>query len=1011
MLAERGSDPEHDPIYFRFLLQLGALPGPRTLYEKFEALLADKGISIEFGENGSENEIPSSGDSGVVVSGARSNHTISPVKTGRRASFSSYQDTSYEASLYRLDQRPRRASFSAYSGRNVLSGRNTPSPRVQRSRSPSPVRETEMVNTYTQRRRRLSPGPETFVHSKATKLRLEPRPMAVEDDDGRLVHDLQHAPSVNDDRLHTRHSLQKNALKAEGGHTLYSRLRRPSSFDDTPQQRNPSHIGDRFAYKAISRPFPSQLIAVSESFRCLHLSRVSRQCFRVWHDAAVRAQRLHHRMDRKAAKHDRRILLQQALDTWRVSVLERRRIMETDRFYVQLERRAGKARDLYLLTKAFTHWAQLTHESVLRTSVARRHMLRVKYFRAWRDITAVNELKVRRFSLGQSFARWKNQIVVLLAQEVDALMSYKVTRTRQIYWTWFWKFCEQRAPEWHHGMIRRRYLNRLMSVAYERRQKCQSVQQARDEVVLHQCWYIWIRRQQNEIKLQQFAARRYRTTTISTCFHSWRTQARLGPIAGHVVGLANRRIASDIIRRWMLRTGAEAYAAHVTDLRVKQNAWTAWNDQLRCQVLTRRIDERVVLQTLYKWVLLERCILCRRLFDHRLKMRALRSLVERWTSLRAQPQENTRYLGIRQSRRFLGLFLRHWQLQFKLQRRNTQIAIDICKSRSLSSGLRRCVHQVRHVRHMHDDAGLANYFFLATKALRLWREAVARSRREKRKRAYALVRRTNKMSLTRGLLFAWEKKAAHLVAQTLLAAKAYDHHLLAKTARVFGDWRSKAWQLVDLSEEAEVARNSVLLQSTISLWRNHVVQVHEMEMKAICQAEFFLAKRTAGLTRRLSLLAFQYRNRERDAEELRLRNGRQHLRQMFRYWREKAEQKTAYSPRSSLRQQSQPTTDAKILFSEHVVPRASRLSKHEAIEGMGNQLAISPLPPKANLLPAYLATPPSRAARATALMRFSNTPSTPQTTPLRSRPRTQLFAHQKSSDPSDLRSSSFLAKR
>ena len=267
------------------------------------------------------------------------------------------------------------------------------------------------------------------------------------------------------------------------------------------------------------------------------------------------------------------------------------------------------------------------------------------------------------------------------------------------------------------------------------------------------------------------------------------------------------------------------------------------------------------------------------------------------------------------------------------------------------------------------------------------------------------------MSLTRGLLFSWEKKAAHLVSQKLLAVKAYDHHLLAKTARVFDNWRSKAWKVVDMSEEAEVTRNSILLQSIVGTWTNYVVKVHEMEMKAIYQAEFLLAKKTAGLMRKLSLLAFQYRNRERDAEELRLRNGRQHLRQMFRYWREKAEQKTAYSPRSSLRQQFQPTTDSKNLFSQHIAPRASRLSKHEAIEGMDKQLVISPVPPKANLLPAYLATPPSRAARATALMRLSTTPNTPQTTPFRSRLRTQLFADQKPSDPSDLRSSSFLVKR
>ena len=88
---------------------------------------------------------------------------------------------------------------------------------------------------------------------------------------------------------------------------------------------------------------------------------------------------------------------------------ERRRIAETERFFTHLERRAGRARDLFLMAKSLTHWAYSASKEIQRTSAARRHILRTRYFSAWRDMTAVNELKVRRQLFGKFFSFWQKQ--------------------------------------------------------------------------------------------------------------------------------------------------------------------------------------------------------------------------------------------------------------------------------------------------------------------------------------------------------------------------------------------------------------------------------------------------------------------------------------------------------------------------------------------------------------------------------------------------------------------------
>ena len=79
---------------------------------------------------------------------------------------------------------------------------------------------------------------------------------------------------------------------------------------------------------------------------------------------------------------------------------------------------------------------------------------------------------------------------------------------------------------------------------------------------------------------------------------------------------------------WLQRAKASKQAAEVDQLRVLRNAWTNWNDQLRMQTLAMRINERMVLQALYEWVLVERSKLLKRLFEKRLKQATIRRLVE-----------------------------------------------------------------------------------------------------------------------------------------------------------------------------------------------------------------------------------------------------------------------------------------------------------------------------------------------------------------------------------------------
>ena len=1026
VLAERGSDPDHDPIYFRFLLRLGALPGPGTLYEKFETLLSSMGISIEF-----DSEVVDAQEqlarvaSADTDTGGSTGPSGSATKTPtRRASFSDFQDTIHDRTLRGFERRPRRVSFSAVQdagndatrrhSQQSASGRSA----SRRSSQAEPPRRDPSVRNEG---RALPPrGPRSHPDRAGPYpgpgVTFRPR-----------THDISTSQHRAKGAPNSTREQHRPILKARS-RTLDKALAWNCYPPDGRDERR--HIDDLNgphgrASVIVPPPPLSGMLSNAKDFKHRRLLQV---CFQKWGVAAAHVKPLHRRLELKAVLFDRRILLRQALDVWRVLLRRKWQAAETERFFAHLERRAAKARDLFLLTKAFTHWAQVAHEGVQRTSVARRHLLRLKYFSAWQHITTVHELKVRRFRLRQSFNIWKKQVLQLLENELQAVNYYKASIARRYYWTWFWSFCERRAPEWYQAITKRKLFGQWIEIVRARTERCRQIEAQRDLRVARTSCHVWkdrlrFCRQEQE----EFAYRWRRRVILRTAMNSWRAQRRLHPVASHVSRRDNRRLLRDTLRVWRERTEAERYAARVNVYRLKRNAWTAWNDRLRCQSLASQIDDRMVLQALYRWVLAERYVLCHRLFDHRLKRRALGLLADKWNGLRTELQYRKQSVQRLDNRRVMKFLLTRWRTQLQIQQQRNQTALEFAKPRLVKPILRLSAYRLKRNDQLVNDAANAAYFFLATKTIRAWKHAVSRSRKQKRLAAYAQVRRRNKMSLARGVLHTWRGRTAQLATCNDQATQIYAQHTQLVGIRCFDDWRARSWQLSELIFEGLSLEKSMLIQGVLAPWRNRAQRIRELDSKATYHAQLVSLKNVSALLRKLSLLAFQYRAHERNADDLRLRNDKQHARRIFRYWREKAAQRIGASPLDSFEQPS--LSGATVLAGTNgesagglgdsglgqdtLVARFEAHSRSMERRGRVYQLAASSTADRVSPIPAYMTTPSNRIARATALMRqstatVSTTPRTPQVTPFESRLRSQLFIDRRTPNRrNDFQSSTF----
>ncbi|KAI9815639.1 MAG: hypothetical protein M1832_005270 [Thelocarpon impressellum] len=720
VLRAHGLDPDHDPLYFRYLLRIGAVEGNGPLLQKFEVLLAELGIRLEFDEAQRSPDITRDLDAPGSVSDGQQSRPRSAHGRSRRASFSSFED--------------------ARRGRRHVS-----------------------------------------------------------------------APS------------------SDAGYE--------------PQAR------------------------------------------------ASEGENRHHEMLITAITHDQETLLRQALDTWRSKFEERRRRRETKRFFAVLGRRAKKARNLYLLTKAFTHWAQCTSDEAQRKALLRKFVARWKE----RSRAAVaRQQMAERFRIAKLVRR---TVTVLVTQVRFAAAKYRVD-----------------------AMADRR--------------------------VLRSTFLTWLER----MRMERHAAEVSRARILRSTLCTWTERTRM------------TRAADEFKREKTMR-----------------HALRSWNESLRFQSLSMRIDQRVALQALYRWILAERQILLRRILDQRLRQQMMRRMVDKARTLRVRLSQAETTVQESRDRRTKAAVLSRWQLQLQLDRKRQHLAFEFHAPRPLQDTLERWTARLQHVQQLERDSKKAEYYLLATKTLKAWHAAVAASKRQKRKAAYAVMRRKFKMNCARNALNAWRERTAHVGDLAKAADDMYRNHVVLVGMEHFDRWRARREELAEMATQAQGLRQKNMLRRITEAWQSRLRQQRELEAQAAYRANMRVVNVAAAALRKLSMQAFQHSNRERGAQNLRARNDKKHARNMLRYWRDRCVQRRGQG-RPGGPSVLGPTVSRLGLGPEEAEDDEGATRGAEGWTAFDDGSDARDWAPgleassSATPMPGYLSTPSKRAVRAKALVKLTTTP-------------------------------------
>lgn len=992
VILEHGANADPGHACLRFLFKMGNKDAlGTTLFDRFENTLQRMGIVIELGEDASTglNETFETGH--YSVDGTRSkvgygNDNDIPKTNGvpmtprRRASFNTTVDIGEDVTLRSFIERPSsRSSMSRLQiGKpDFATPKLSPKPEVQNHVNRSPDR-TDLIAQFLEIGRGLI---NRFDSAQNKKTETEEPP---------LTNGVVARSAVNHDRSKRiaaaskpRRSPSVSSADSFESEMSKSVMSQTTEHDLIEKNEAPPEL--------LYRPQLSDLLRDASTFNMYRQRAICRRILTQWLKGAFQTRQVREKRETIATNRDRSTLLRQAFEPWRAIIQDKRHTARTERFFKHLDERASRARDLYLMTKAFTHWAQLASEEVARTSAARRHVLSIKYFNAWREITAVNELKAQRFALRRPFNAWRKKISDIKAAEAHAITTHNDNIRHTSYWQWFWCFCDRRAPEWYDNRLKRRSLLYWLRNFRTNRERDHEIDAHNRHSALSSVFQEWAQRSKAISSAHQQAESIQRREALRETFEEWKIQSKLAPAASRIGQMVDTRILRTALSHWVSKARMVEQAEEMDRYRLQRNTWTAWNDTLRCLALQARIDERLKMETIYKWILMERFQLMRRIHEQRIKREIFSRFVtntrDTYTRLlfHAETHEDHRAEDLVRSKFSV------WRDQLLIQREREYAAFEFYAPRLAQESLMAWRSKHQQIIQMEGWAADAEFYFLMKRSIKRWHQATLESSKRRRKEAYAKIRRKIKVNMASNALTKWSSKTQAILNMDHEAENVHRTKLLGTVSVIFSQWHGQmVKRFSDYQEADRHYFHQIAFDQLIQMSETFVIR-REMEDQADSVYRSHILRQAGSSLRKLSLRIFQMRSTVETADAMRERNLRKHSRNHFRVWvdeaRIKLEARDSAGPAltparfSSFEGGSRPGSALFDPWYQNPSQTPFKMSDFTTIsQEPASAVSASPL-----ATPSYMTSPSKRAARARALAQMSTTPATPLHTPFASR--------------------------
>jgi len=599
-----------------------------------------------------------------------------------------------------------------------------------------------------------------------------------------------------------------------------------------------------------------------------------------WHNKTLFLLRRQADLSQIATSHDRQTLLRQSYTQLRESILD-------NRFWKQQERRAGRARNLFLITKAFTHWAQATSDQVQKTSFARQQLTRARYFHAWRNHTLINENKCRRFGLERVFEKWRLVTNIRTHNNIQAASFMQSRLLKNVYWLWFWKFCEKKAPTWKDGKLQRHAFSRLAET-------CRNLEDMSKSADIIN--YNWSRRKVSRLIIQRAAKMRKMDTNACLFEQIHLKRKHLDRLCRAYKFQVHGKtwIYNDDRRHLKLTFSSMKYISQTSD-KARQfhrkhlivSTWSIWRDKVRIKILQRHINDRILLQILYQWVLESRLVLFTRVGQFRQKSVCMNK-VKAAAALRQSKLDEASFIVITNAdRRLMINCITCINQKVRQIEQVQQSAIEFRNSRDMPMIFDKWKESSSNGRQLIRWSIQARIYHLTSSSIEKWRAATIESRKKKRRVAFTIIKDQCKSNLLRHCLAKLQMTGSLYVELNKSAVALNQTKILNKSQYLFNAWHDRSLTLTQMTDQARTISNTRHIDLVIRKFLSYIFNLRKLQADAEEFVREGIEQSGSKLLKRVNTAAFHLYRQSQTAIAWRNRKFIQHRKDMLRYWRQK----------------------------------------------------------------------------------------------------------------------------
>ncbi|KAG9191163.1 hypothetical protein G6011_09251 [Alternaria panax] len=884
--------PNDATLYYSFLLRMQEYErdGEDLMSRLFRVVKERFGLDAELDDEEAAN-VPSNLDA------TRRGAQASLGRYSRTGSFDSFLDGTADkvagTDYGDLAVRPRRASqqHGPNGNSNKGSHRRATSDTEAHSYRPAQLPARTRINGIAPRR--TSSGPQPPVHKRSASVSSRGSLRIRRGGPTQTYRTGTHDADESDFTDRTA-SLDLSSIQIPGVNAPI-----PNDPYDSPHQRRLRQSQQPQHRQYVPEPFrlsDTRLMDDAETFEHQRAHRLQRACFGIWRNRTQERMNMRDNMERAAMAFDRRVLLRASLLQLRDTALVRRSGRETNRFFDRLETRADKARSLFLLTKAFTHWAKCAEDEVQRTSVARRHILRTRFFNGWRDITAVNELKIQHFALGRFLSIWRARAAEVRDRDQFAEAYYEEKIVRKSWNALNNEYLNRGAANWHDTRTARTTLQKWREITEIMRERNIWATDRQDGMLLQKTFQTWQQKTVAEKALQSQADQFRHASLLRTALHTLQKQAQLEPLSRQVQARVNSRLLRARFQDWRKDAQLSRQARDVNRMRVLRNAYTAWNDRLRIKALEDRINDRLIVECLYKWTLASRVSLFQRVHNRQLKELTFLSWVTK-TNQRVNTLDTAeiRFAQFKRAQ-LMRTCLRKMEV-ITTERRREQFAIVAEYQQKLKQRtFDKLKERLAHFQELNQWSADACFYVLSKHTLKTWSQATQHARRNRRRDTYSQVRRTVKTNLVRRVFQHWRDNANHVAVLTQRANDMLENRTLQISGAIMHQWHDNTLILRQQNAQAVSLHAFKLSARCFAMWSQRLDLIHTLEGQAVALRQESTEIAAAGALKKMGWRLWNFQRQEENARALFERNFEKHVRAMVRFWAERATERLGQRP-------------------------------------------------------------------------------------------------------------------